>query len=75
MQTESRKHGTALICSCCRKPFAYLQHGRLVITSRHDSQTHTNTLSVHELRMVLVELENRATVEGTANSRQPSAVS
>ena len=58
MKREKRKNGEALMCGCCTYPFAYMQAGKLVVTSRHGSQQHTNALTPDELRALASELES-----------------
>jgi hypothetical protein len=53
---EKPKSGK-VICGCCPLPIAYVQHGRLVITSRHDNKTHTNALTIEQLRELIAQME------------------
>lgn len=57
MKREKRKNGEALMCDCCTMPYGYLQNGKLVISSRHGSQQHTNALTPEQLRRLADELE------------------
>lgn len=55
------------MCDCCKYPYAYLQAGKLVITSRHGSQQHTNTFTPADLRVLAEELEQSQQSDGPKN--------
>ncbi len=65
MRIEQRKSGFVILCGCCNDPFARVQEGRLVITSRHKSQAHTNGLSLEELKNLVevIERQNSSCIE------------
>lgn len=47
-----------LTCIACDYPFARVQPGKgVVITSRHDGQTHTNVLTAAQLRALADKVE------------------
>jgi hypothetical protein len=54
---KEKPNGEKLLCGCCPLPFAYVAHGRLVITSRHDNKTHANALTPAQLRQIADDLE------------------
>jgi hypothetical protein len=46
-----------LTCRTCGRPFARVQNGVLVIESKHGSETHTNVISLTQLRALLEGLD------------------
>jgi hypothetical protein len=56
MNTRIEPRRIMLLCQCgtCRKPWAAVQNGVLVITSWHDER-HTNTMRLDDLQRLLEE--------------------
>ena len=67
MRKEERRGGQALMCDCCTYPYAYIQAGKLVVTSRHGSQQHTNTLTPEELRQLADDIEAAASLSSSGD--------
>ncbi len=44
-----------LRCSCCGLPFARLQHGCIVVESKHSGEKHVNAVAVDELVKMIRE--------------------
>ncbi len=57
LRIERRGKTQALICACCNLPFARLQFGKLVVQSKHYSDSHTNGLTLDDLKKILAALE------------------
>ncbi len=49
------KEDKRLTCACCNQPFARLQNGAIVITSRHHGDRHTNCISLTDVLELLQE--------------------
>lgn len=72
---------TVLRCATCNLPFARIQHGALVIQSRHHGEAHTNAISLAELK-TLLEAEGLTIVPTdvsvssmwTADAAEPTSV-
>lgn len=37
------------LCTCCRRPFARVEHGMLIIESRHGGEKHVNAIPLSEI--------------------------
>jgi hypothetical protein len=57
-------------CSACPQSVVYIEHGRVVILSRHQHRTHTNVFTAADLRKLAEILEAQgaacAKLEGEA---------
>ncbi len=53
MRIEQRGKSVVLLCGCCDLPFARLQFKRLVIQSKHYSDSHSNSLGPDDLESIL----------------------
>jgi len=58
MRIERRGATLLLLCSCCDLPFAKLQFDRLIIQSKHYSDSHSNSLGPNDLKSILELLRN-----------------
>lgn len=66
LKFKETKNGQGVVCDACPLPYAYIEFGKLVILSRHDSRTHTNTLTAEDLRKmadILDALNNQSCVK------------
>ena len=66
MKFKETRNGHGLTCDACPLPFAYIEFGKLVILSRHESRTHTNTLTAVDLRKLADILDVCAKIEDEA---------
>ena len=47
------QHLFPLPCAHCNQPWAHIQNGCILIDSRHGGQTHTNTIALPRLHLLL----------------------
>jgi hypothetical protein len=64
MNLKRRKKNSALICSCCDMPCAIVENGRLVWQSRHGHSSHSNALSLDDLKEIVRILEEGEAIKG-----------
>lgn len=50
MKFKETPNGHGAVCAHCPMSYAYIESGRLVILSRHEHRTHTNSLTAADLR-------------------------
>lgn len=58
LEVHTSRH-VVVRCHDCQSPFLEVVNGELSIQSKHGSKKHTNTLSVTQVKRLLVEMMNQ----------------
>lgn len=55
------KDNISVICSCCNLPFARINVDaeRVVISSKHADETHTNAFTIEDLEQIILIIKER----------------